>query len=130
LFSIACPNQYHNAANIDDELCDVIGCYAYDVNSAAAAAQGAKDKDESVLVVYYALHEHCCCNTDTMTSAWHCAYEKVLVTQSRNNSCSVPLLNSWLANQDRMKYTEFSELLWHCWLSNAKSIWSVKNLLQ
>ena len=25
---------------VDDTLCDVIGCYGYDVNSAAAAAQG------------------------------------------------------------------------------------------
>ena len=32
---------------MDDTLCDVIGCYGYDVNSAAAAAQGAKDKDWS-----------------------------------------------------------------------------------
>ena len=29
-------------------VCDVIGCYGYDVNSAAAAAQGVKDKDGSV----------------------------------------------------------------------------------
>jgi len=33
-----------------DTLCDVIGCYGYDVFSAAAAAQRAKDKDRSSAV--------------------------------------------------------------------------------
>ena len=33
------------SAYTDDMLCDVIGCYGYDVYSAAAAAQGANDKD-------------------------------------------------------------------------------------
>jgi len=35
------------SADTDDTLCDVIGCYGYDVNSVAAAAEeggGAKDK--------------------------------------------------------------------------------------
>jgi len=32
---------------IDDTLCDVIGCYGYDVNTAAAAAQRAKDETQS-----------------------------------------------------------------------------------
>jgi len=45
--------QYNSLSNrlfsayTDDTLCDVIGCYGYDVNSAAAAAEkgeGAKDK--------------------------------------------------------------------------------------
>ena len=31
---------------IDDTLCAVIGCYGYDVNSAAGAAEGANDKDD------------------------------------------------------------------------------------
>ena len=34
-------------ADTDDALCDVIGCYGYDVNSAAAAAQGTNDKGGS-----------------------------------------------------------------------------------
>jgi len=50
LFSKAHPSLKHSAAYIDDTLCDVIGCYRYDVNSAAAAAQGAKDKDGSSTV--------------------------------------------------------------------------------
>jgi len=34
-------------ADTNDALCDVIGCYGYDVNSAAAAAQGTNDKGGS-----------------------------------------------------------------------------------
>jgi len=33
--------------NIDDTLCDIIGCYGYDVNIVAAVAQAANDKDGS-----------------------------------------------------------------------------------
>jgi len=33
--------------NIDYMLCDIIGCYGYDVNIVAAVAQAANDKDGS-----------------------------------------------------------------------------------
>jgi len=36
--------------NVDDMLCDVIGCYGYNVNSAAAAAQAMNNKDRSSAV--------------------------------------------------------------------------------
>ena len=48
LFSMTHPSLHHSAAYIDDTLRDVIGCYGYDVNSAGAAAQEAKDKDQLV----------------------------------------------------------------------------------
>jgi len=50
LFSKAHPSPQHSAAYTDDTLCDVIGCYGYDANTAAAAAQGAKGKDGSSAV--------------------------------------------------------------------------------
>ena len=46
LFSMAHPSLlYSIAPRINDRLCGVIGCYGNDINSAAAAAEGAKDKD-------------------------------------------------------------------------------------
>ena len=41
----------HSTAYIDDTLWDVIGCCGYNVYSAAAAAQGVKDKDGSALLL-------------------------------------------------------------------------------